>query len=142
MRLPSESRSVRSIDGSAIFSGTPGKPAPQPIVDYALRAEIRRVQKREAVVKMKLGNLLRLCDGGQIHDLIFFQQQRTKPRERIELRRCQDRFSFGSRRSNVSFMAYLSSFIQEQNADRAGSAVAGDRAAGARDADFLKILIA
>ena len=38
---------------------------------------------------MKLGNLLRLCDGGQIHDLIFFQQQRTKPRERIELRGCQ-----------------------------------------------------
>ena len=31
MRLARESRSVSSIDGSAIFSGTPGKPAPQPM---------------------------------------------------------------------------------------------------------------
>ena len=30
MRFARESRSVSSIDGSAIFSGTPGKPAPQP----------------------------------------------------------------------------------------------------------------
>ena len=31
IRLASESSSVSSIDGSAIFSGTPGKPAPQPM---------------------------------------------------------------------------------------------------------------
>ena len=30
IRLPSESSSVSRIDGSAILSGTPGKPAPQP----------------------------------------------------------------------------------------------------------------
>ena len=89
---------------------------------------------------MKLGDLLGLCDGGQIHDLIFFQQQRTKPRERIELRARQRQIQL--REQALQRFFHGLPFLQEQNADRAGSAVAGDRAAGARDADFLKILIA
>jgi len=43
-------------------------------------------EQREAVEKMELGDGLRLGDGGEVHDLVFFQQQFAETAEGIGLR--------------------------------------------------------
>ena len=55
-------------------------------VDHALAAEVRRAQQRDAVEKVQLCHGRRLGDGGQVHDLVFFDQRLPEAAERIDLR--------------------------------------------------------
>ena len=61
-------------------------------VDDAFVFEVNRVQQRDAVEKVELCHGLRLGDGGQVHDPVFFDQRLSECAERVDLRGRQGGF--------------------------------------------------
>ena len=48
---------------------------------------LESLQKCDAVEKMQLGHSLRLSDGREVHDLVFFDQRLPERAERVDLLR-------------------------------------------------------
>ena len=57
------------------FQRNAGKAGSGAHVDEGLVLEVRPLEQSGAVQHVELGHPLRLCDGGEVHYLIFFQQQ-------------------------------------------------------------------
>ena len=71
--------------------------------------------------------------------MIFFQKRLSEARKRIKLAVCERNILFWEQTPECFFHSLP--FVKEHNAYCAGTAVARDGAPGARDADFLKVLI-